>query len=145
MPPVGPALCEAIAKGARLPDVRTDRFGTSFSGIWPIGPLSGQPGANLADSMQHAENLHFSPYFYRVLALLGHVAHIGLVLGTASVPDATTQDQIANAKPNLCPKVPTGCAMLEPSWAQVGPSWSQLARVRYKLRPSWTKVGSCLA
>ena len=52
------------------------------------------------------------------------VAHIGLVLGPTSAPDAPTQDQVAHAKPNLRPNVPklrhVG-PQLGSSWAQAGP------------------------
>ena len=122
-----------------------NRFGPNFSPTWPIqlapawspvgsktpqlGPKLGQVGplwepgvklgltrANFADSMWHAENLCFYCYFLRFLLSLG-----------------------------LCwaqlrhPNVPK----LRHVGPQLGSSWSQLARVRRKLRPSWTQVGSC--
>ena len=68
----------------------------------------------------------------------GHVAHIGLVVGPTSAPDAPTQDQVAHAKPGLRPN--------PPKLRHVGPQLgSQLARVRRKLRPSGAQVGSCSA
>ena len=88
-----------------------------------LGPSLGPTRANFADSMRHAENSHFHRDVQRFLGLMGfvqgHVAHIGLVLGPTSAPDAPTQDQISHAKHNLRPNVPN-CAMLD--------------RVRRKLR-----------
>ena len=135
---LGPTWCEAVAK--RAPScamltwtfmcitwlqfgVHLDGSGPNFSPTWPIGDdLSSRAQDNatrakFADSMWHAENLHFYHYryFQRFLALMGVRARPccphWACLRPNSRPDASTQDQVA--------------PQFRSSWAQVEANWPQ--------------------
>ena len=107
------------------------QLGLPHRHLGPIGPLWGQPGAKLsptransADSMQHAENVHFLslfPMFFgvRVKPCCPHWACLGLNFGAR------------------CPHTGPSCACvpkLSHVGPQLGPSWSQMARVRRKFK-----------
>ena len=103
--------------------------------ILQMGAKSGQPGpkldltrANFADSMRHAENLHFYCHFQRFLALIG-------VRARPCCP------HWACLGPNLASKR----AQAEPCWAPVGlklePTGPSSAQVTPNLDPSGLLFG----
>ena len=121
--------------------VHLDRYGPNFKPTWPIGANlcsagskigpSWAPPANFANSRRHAENLHVYRYLQGILALMrvraSYVAHIGLVSGPTSTPDAPTEDQVAHAKLTCAQPCPPVRPTLRPEqvWPQLACGWAK--------------------
>ena len=119
---LGPTLASAGPKTAQLGVMRGGQVGTI---------LRIQRDALKTCTLTAISNV-FTFFGFDKGFVQRHVAHIGPVLGPTLAPEAPTQDQVAYAKPNLHPNVPS-CAVLHPSWAQVGAKWPEFG---------WAQVGS---
>ena len=106
------------------------QLGLPHRHLGPIGPLWEQPGAKLsptransADSMQHAESVHFiaiSNVFW---------GSCEAMLPTLGLSWAQLRRQMPPHRTKLRMR-----AKLSHVGPQLGPSWSQLARVRHKFK-----------
>lgn len=71
-------------------------WGPSWASLGAARAQVGPNPANFADSLRHAEDLHFYPFFFptcfslRWRFVLGCLAHFGPVLGLTSVPNNPT-------------------------------------------------------
>ena len=143
-----PTWCEAVAKGAKLRHVRIDldfhvhhmasiwnldRFGPDFTPTWPVGPswapMGGGPGPSWAQSNLIRWKFAFLPLLPTFLGfdlwwgfVQSHVAHIGLVLGPTSAPDAlytgpscARKAKLASKRAQVAPcSAPAGLARFSP-------------------------------
>ena len=95
----------------------------------------GSTQANFADSMRRAQIFTAISNFDGV-----RVAHIGLVVGPTSAPDAPTQDQATHAKPGLRPNPPK-LRHVGPQLGSSGPKWEPIGPSSAQVTPKWGPSG----
>ena len=108
----------------------------------PLGAALHQVGSNPSQFCRlNATRFPLFPTFFGLWwgFVRGHVAHIGLVSGPTSVPDAPRQDQVAHAK---SPKGAQVCTMLDRKLgSKLEPTGPSSAQVTPKLGPSGLLFG----